>query len=329
MELPETGYPLNVARLNLAILAAFLANVGIAVAKTVGFLFTGSASLLAEACHSLADTSNQLLLLVGQARARRRESREHPFGYGAERFFWAFVVSIFIFFGGAVLSIYQGVRRVLDPQPVENLRLGLGILAVALLFDGASLLVAARTAGRRPGEGWLQYIRRTKTPEVPVILLEDTTSVAGVAIATLALSLSSVTGNPIWDGVGSITIGLLLSAMALLLAREMQSLLIGEAATPETRARVQQAMLEDEAVQALVYVRTLYLGPEELFVEAKAVMDPEMTVRTLAAAIDRIENRIRGRVPEARIISIEPDIPRPDDPDRPRYDEAGEAASDA
>jgi cation diffusion facilitator family transporter len=303
-----------------AIVAAITANVGLAAAKLIGFALTGSASMLAEACHSIADTSNQGLLLIGRARSRRQESPHHPFGYGAERFFWAFLVSVLLLVGGAFVAIFKGVRSVIDPQPVEHLPWALGILGVALLLDGTSLLIATRSAPRRRREGWLAYIRRTKHPEVPVILLEDTTSVTGVLVALLALGLTAVTGNPVWDGVGSIVIGLLLTAMALILARETQSLLIGEAALPETEAKVRAAMLEDEAVDDLVYLRTLHLGPDELFVEAKVRMDPDLRVRDVALAIDRIENRVRRRAPQARIISIEPDIPRPDDPDRPRYE---------
>jgi cation diffusion facilitator family transporter len=302
-----------------AILAAIAANVGLAAAKTVGWLVTGSASMLAEALHSLGDTANQGLLLIGRARSRRRESRHHPFGYGAERFFWAFLVSVLLLVGGAFAAIYKGVRSVLDPTPIENVPWALVILGTALCLDGASLLVAMRSSTRKVSEGWLAYIRRTKRPEVPVILLEDSTSVTGVLLALLALGLTVWTGNPVFDGIGSVAIGLLLAAMALLLARETWSLLMGEAAAPETEATVRAAILEDPAVLELVYLRTLHLGPDELFVEVKAAMDPDMTVRDVALAIDRIEARVRARVPLARIISIEPDIPRADDPDRPRY----------
>ena len=304
-----------------AILTAIAANVGLALAKLVGYLLTGSASMLAEACHSLADTSNQGLLLIGRARSRRRENPDHPFGYGAERFFWAFLVSVLLLVGGAFVSIYKGVTALIEPQPVEHLPWALGILGVALLLDGASLVVAVRSTTRRGKESWLAYIRRTKHPELPVILLEDTTSVIGVLVAMAAIGLTALTGNPAWDGVGSIVIGLLLTGMALILARENQSLMIGEAASPETEATVRAAIVEDEAVDALVYLRTLHLGPDELFVEVKALMDPDMTVREVALAIDRIEARVRKRAPQARIISIEPDIPRPDDPDRPRYEQ--------
>lgn len=303
-----------------AILAAISANVGIALAKFLGFFVTGSAALLAEACHSLADTTNQGLLLLGRKRSRRLESRTHPFGYGAERFFWAFLVSVMLLVGGALVAIVKGVHALLEPSPVEHLPWAFGILGVALVLDSSSLFVATRSATRRGTEGWLAYIRRTKHPELPVILVEDTTAVTGVLIALLALTLTALTGNPLWDALGSIAIGILLAFMALLLARETQSLLIGEAASPETEATVREAMLEDEAIEGLVYLRTLHLGPDELFVEAKVLMDPDLTVRDVALAIDRIEARIRARTPHVRIISIEPDIPSEDDPDRPRYD---------
>ncbi len=308
------------ARALRAIFAAISANVGLAVAKFAGFILTGSASMLAEACHSLADTLNQGLLLLGRKRSERRESPQHPFGYGKERFFWAFLVSVFLLAGGAFVSIYKGIDTLLDPQPVEHIGWAIGILLVALFLDGMSLIVAVRSSTRRGKEGWMAYIRRTKHPEVPVILLEDSTAVTGVLVALIALGFTAITGNPMWDGIGSIVIGILLTAMALLLARETQSLLIGEAASPETQAKVRAAIAEDEAVVEIVYVRTMHLGPDELFVEAKAVMDPAMTVPDASFAIDRIETRIRERVAHVRIISIEPDVPRRNDPDRPRFE---------
>ena len=317
---PAATHPRRERHTRRAIRAAITANVGLAVAKFGGFAVTGSVSLLAEACHSLADTTNQGLLLLGRARSRRPESPRHPFGYGAERFFWAFLVSVMLLVGGALVAFYKGVVALLQPEPVEHLPWAFGILAVALVLDGTSLFVATRSATRRGAEGWLAYIRRTKHPELPVILLEDTTAVIGVLVALLALGLTALTGNPLWDALGSIAIGLLLTAMALLLARETQSLLIGEAASPETHAAVRDAILEDEMIDGLVYLRTLHLGPDELFVEAKVLMGPKLTVRDAALAIDRVEARIRARTPHARIISIEPDIPRPDDPDRPRYE---------
>lgn len=302
------------------ILVALAANIGLAAAKLGGFLVTGSASLMAEALHSLADTADQGLLLIGRARSRRRESPQHPFGFGAERYFWAFLVSVLLLVSGAFASIYKGVQALIEPAPIENVSWAFAILGVALVLDGTSLLVAARSTRRRGDEGWFAYIRRTKHPEVPVVLLEDSSSVVGVLVALLAIGLTVWTGNPLWDGIGSIVIGLLLTIMALVLARETQSLLIGEAASPETAATVRAVILEDAAVDALVYLRTLHLGPDELFVEAKAIMDPDMTVREAALAIDRIEAGVRARVPNARIISIEPDIPHPDDPDRPCFD---------
>jgi cation diffusion facilitator family transporter len=230
-------------------------------------------------------------------------------------------VSVLILVSGAFAAIYKGIRALIEPEAIENVPWAFGILGAALLLDGASLLVAARNTRREQGEGWYAYVRKTKHPEVPVVLLEDSTSVVGVLVALVAIGLTVLTGNPLWDGVGSIIIGLLLTGMALLLARETQSLLIGEAASPESEAKVRTVIVEDEAVKALVYLRTLHLGPDELFVEAKVRMDPDMTVREAAMAIDRIEAGVRARVPNARIISIEPDIPHPDDPDRPCFDQ--------
>ena len=301
-----------------AVLVALAANIGIATAKFVGYFFTGSASILAEAFHSVADTTDQLLLLFGRYRARRVATPEHPFGYGMERFFWAFVVSMLIFSMGGLVAIYNGVDKILHPEPVTQPAWGFGILVVALVLDGISLFNARRTAnkGRR---SWQRYVKTAKEPEVMVILLEDSAAVTGVMLALVGFGLTVWTGDPLYDGLGSIAVGLLLAAMAFVLARETKSLLIGESASPERQQAIEEAIGQHEAVRKLVYARTLHLGPEELMVEAKLVFDPALTVRELALIIDEIEDRIRSRVAIVRTIALEPDVPRSNDPDRPPW----------
>lgn len=303
-----------------AILAAFAANVGIAIAKFVGFLFTGSSSLLAETLHSVADTTDQGLLLLGRRRARHRETHEHPFGFGNERYFWAFVVSILIFALGSMFAIYEGVTSLRSPDPVRHPLWAIGILLVALALDSLSLRTAVAQTDRRDDESWRAYVRRTKRPEIAVILLEDSAAVTGVLIALLGVGLTLVTGDGRYDAIGSIGIGLLLGGVATLLAREMKSLLIGEAASTEVRAAIRQTAVAHPRLRRLVYLRTLHLGPGDILVEMKVELDPDLDFRDVAVAIDEIEQQLRSQIDEVRLISIEPEIPqRGEDPDRPDW----------
>jgi cation diffusion facilitator family transporter len=217
-----------------AILAALLANLGIAIAKFVGFLFTGSSSMLAESVHSVADTGNQVLLLVGGRRAQLVATRQHPFGFGRERFFWAFVVSIVLFTLGSGFALYEGIEKLLHPHELESAGWAIAILLVAIALEGFSFRTAVREA--RPLKGsssWVRFIRRSKQPELPVVLLEDSGALVGLVLALSAVGLTIATGNPRWDGVGTTCIGVLLGAIAIVLAVEMKSLLIGESATAE------------------------------------------------------------------------------------------------
>ncbi|HEY0573392.1 MAG TPA: cation diffusion facilitator family transporter [Pseudonocardia sp.] len=293
-----------------AIIAALAANAGIAVAKFIGYLVTGSSSMLAESVHSVADTSNQGLLLLGKKRAEREATAEHPFGFGRDRYFYSFVVALLLFSLGAVFSLYEGVHKIADPHPVESPLVAIGILAVAIVLESYSFRTAIHES--RPLKGnrsWWRFIRESTQPELPVVLLEDFGALVGLALALVGVGLAMITGNGVWDGLGTVGIGLLLGAIAVVLIIEMKSLLIGEGAGPTTLRTITQA-LEGGRVERVVHIKTQYLGPDELLIGAKIAMPPGLRLEDVAQAIDDAEQRIRAAVPEARIIYLEPDLDR-------------------
>jgi cation diffusion facilitator family transporter len=295
-----------------AIIAAFAANLGIAIAKFAGFLVTASASLLAEAGHSLADTGNQALLLLGGKRARRSATAEHPFGYGRERYFWSFVVALVLFSMGGLFALYEGIHKLRDPHETENLGVAVGILLFAIAMETFSLRTAAREAGhvKPPGVGWWQFIRRSKQPELPVVLLEDVGAEIGLFLALSGVLLAHFTDEPRWDALGSISIGVLLVVIAFVLAVEMKGLLIGESASPADEDRIAAALTAAPRVSRLIHLRTEHLGPDELLVAAKVEFDRGLTMEELAVAIDETEARVRQAVPIARVVYLEPDVHR-------------------
>ena len=293
-----------------AIIAALLANAGIAVAKFVGFLFTGSSSMLAESVHSLADTSNQGLLLLGKKRAQRAATPEHPFGYGRDRFFYSFVVALLLFTLGAVFSLYEGIHKIFEPEPITSPLVAIVILLVAMALESYSFRTAIHESRGLKGElTWWQFIRRATEPELPVVLLEDFGALIGLVLALLGVGLAVVTGDAVWDGIGTVGIGLLLGAIAVVLIVEMKSLLIGEGAAPGTLSDITRA-LEAGGVERLLHIRTQYLSPDELLVAAKIALTPGLRVEEVAQAIDDAEQRIRTAVPAARLIYLEPDLDR-------------------
>ncbi len=292
-----------------AILAAFLANLGIAIAKLLGFAFTSSSAMLAECVHSLADSTNQALLLFGARAASRAPSPEHPFGYGRERYFWAFVVSVVLFTVGALFALYEGIGKIRHPHELSSPLWAIGILSVAIVLEGGSLWTAVRAANPlRGGAGWWSYIRHSKAPELPVVLLEDAAAMLGLTFALGAVLLALVTGDPIWDGIGTVAIGLLLGAVATVLAIEMRSLLIGESASPADGAAIRETIAGAPGVERLIHMKTQHLGPDELLLAAKVAYVPTMTLREVAAAINELEAAVRARLPHARVIYIEPDV---------------------
>ncbi len=290
-----------------AVVAALLANLGIAAAKFVAFGLTGATALLAEAIHSVADSGNEALLGIGGLRARRAPTSQHPFGFGRERYFFAFVVALVLFSLGSLFAIYQGVDKLAHPSTVEDPAVGFAVLGVAFVLESLSMRTATRAARpARRGRSWWRFIRTEKSPELPVVILEDFAALVGLVLAALGLGLTVLTGSSVYDASASVAIGLLLGVIALLLAIEMKSLLIGEAASPEDQAAITSAILNSPDVDHLIHLRTEHLGPEDLLVAAKIDLAPHADERT-ARAIDAIEARIRSRVPHARVIYLEPD----------------------
>lgn len=294
-----------------AILAALSANAGIAVAKFVGAAITGSASMLAEAVHSVADTSNQGLLLLGQRRAEQEADELHPFGYGRNRYFYSFVVALVIFALGSLYAIYEGIHKIQHPEELSNAIVAIVILGLAICLEGYSFVTAMRESIPLKGNAsWWRFIRNSRNPELPVVLLEDSGALLGLIIALAAIGLTMITGDPIWDGIGTLCIGILLGIIAVILIIEMQSLLIGEGATPEDDRKIRTAMVDDRHIDRVIHLRTQYLGPEEMLVAAKVSILPGLGIADIAAAIDEAESRIRAEVPAARVIYIEPDLYR-------------------
>lgn len=292
-------------------MAALIANGGIAIAKFVGFAITGSASMLAEAVHSVADTGNQALLLLGGRQARREPTALFPFGYGRERYFWSFVVALVLFSLGSLFAIYEGVHKLDHPEPLDSPTVAYVILGVAILLEAFSLRTAIVESQKVKGNlGWSQFVRRAKTPELPVVLLEDIGAMAGLVIALSAVTLAETTGNPRWDGYGTLVIGGLLGIIAIFLAIEMKGLLIGEAADVDVEAAIKGAIEGDEGVRRLIHMRTQHLGPEELLVAAKVEFPSDLSGQSLADAVNRIEAQVRAVAPIAEMIYIEPDIAR-------------------
>ncbi|WP_040811924.1 cation diffusion facilitator family transporter [Nocardia concava] len=294
-----------------AILAALSANAGIAVAKFVGAAITGSASMLAEAVHSVADTSNQGLLLLGQRRAEQEADELHPFGYGRNRYFYSFVVALVIFALGSLYAIYEGIHKIQHPEELSNAIVAIVILGLAICLEGYSFITAMRESTPLKGNAsWWRFIRNSRNPELPVVLLEDSGALIGLIIAFAAIGMTMITGDPIWDGIGTLAIGILLGIIAVILIIEMQSLLIGEGATPEEDRKIRAAMVDKDHIDRVIHLRTQYLGPEEMLVAAKVSITPGLEIADIAAAIDDAESRIRAEVPAARVIYIEPDLYR-------------------
>ncbi len=292
-----------------AVIAAGLANLAIAAAKLVAFLVTGASSLLAESIHSVADTGNQALLLLGGRKAKKAADEAHPFGYGRERYFWSFVVAIVLFMLGAVFAVYEGIHKIEHPEPLENPIWAYGVLGFAIVVEGLSFRTAVVEANKVRGRAsWPRFIRNAKSPELPVVILEDSGALAGLVIALAAITTSEITGEPIWDGIGTLSIGVLLGIIAIVLVVEMKSLLIGESATRKDVETIRAAVEIDPAVKTLIHMRTQHQGPEELLVGMKVELDHTLTFPEVSEVVNRIERNVRRAVPMARIMYIEPDV---------------------
>lgn len=294
-----------------AVVAALFANLTIAVFKFVGWALTQSSSMLAEAIHSVADSGNQVLLLVGGRAAKKQASPEHPFGYGRERYIYAFIVSIVLFSVGGLFALYEAWHKFQDPHGIEGRWwwLPVAILVGAIIAEGFSFRTAVVESNHVRGKkSWVQFVRRAKSPELPVILLEDLGALLGLVFALIGVVLTLITGDGVWDAAGTACIGVLLVVIAVILALETRSLLLGESATKEHVVGIEGAIAADGT--RIIHLKTLHLGPEELLVAAKITVKPDATGEEIAAVIDGAEERIRAAVPIARVIYLEPDIPR-------------------
>lgn len=292
-----------------AIVAALVANLAIAVAKFVAFIFSGSSSMLAESVHSLADSGNQGLLLLGGKKAQREATPQHPFGYGRERYIYAFLVSIVLFSVGGMFAIYEGYEKIKHPHEIEHWYWPVGVLVFAIIAESFSFRTAIVESNHTRGNlTWTQFVRRAKAPELPVVLLEDLGALVGLVLALIGVSLALATGDGVWDGIGTLCIGILLILIAIILAAETKSLLLGEAAGTEEVEKIEKALVDGDTVTRVIHMRTLHLGPEELLVAAKIAVEHDDTAAEVASAINAAEERIRAAVPIARVIYLEPDI---------------------
>jgi cation diffusion facilitator family transporter len=301
-----------------AVIAALLANLGIAASKIVAFFFTGSSSMLSEGMHSIADSGNQILLLIGRKQAQKEATDQHPFGYGRARYVYAFIVSIVLFSMGGIFALYEGWDKIIHPEDLNKPVWAFGVLIVAILLEAASLLTAVHESNHlRGGISWFRFVRRAKSPELPVVLMEDVGALLGLCFALFGVTTAVVTGDARWDGLGSLAIGGLLVLIAVFLAIEMNSLLIGESGTTEHITAIRKAIEAGNDIERIIHFKTLHLGPDELMVVAKIAVRHDETAASVAQAIDGAESRIRSAVPIARVIFLEPDIfrTRKADPD--------------
>jgi cation diffusion facilitator family transporter len=294
-----------------AIFAALAANIGIAITKFIAAAFSGSAAMFAEGIHSVADSGNQILLLIGGKRAKRAATAEHPFGYGRSRYIYAFMVSIVLFAVGGLFSINEGLSKLSHPHELDMVWLPLVVLGAAIVMESFSFRTAIIESNHvRGNQGWIEFIRRAKSPELPVILLEDFAALIGLVLAFAGVGLSVITHNPVWDALGTLAIGALLILVAIVLGLETSSLLVGEGANATDNGKIAAALAAAPGVLSVIHMKTLYLGPDELMVAAKIGVAGDSQGSEIAVTIDRAESLVRDAVPAARVIYLEPDIKR-------------------
>ncbi|MPZ94362.1 MAG: cation diffusion facilitator family transporter [Propionibacteriales bacterium] len=318
-----------------AVVAALLANVGIAVLKFIAFALTGASSMLAEAIHSVADSGNQCLLLFGGKRSQREATEQHPFGYGRDRYIYAFIVSIVLFSVGGLFALYEAYHKwheVREGHPNELLEgpywwVAIAVLSGAIVMESFSFRTAIVESNKTKGDaGWVEFVRSAKSPELPVILLEDLGALIGLVLALIGVGTALLTGNAMWDVAGTAAIGLLLVTIAVVLAIETKSLLVGEGAAPDAARRIRAAIESESTIDRVIHMKTLHLGPDELLVAAKIGVPGSTSAADVAAAIDAAERRIRDAEPVARVIYLEPDVYRSDYEPDPRPEPPAPAA---
>ncbi|OIQ80277.1 zinc transporter ZitB [mine drainage metagenome] len=294
-----------------AVVVAFAANLAIAGTKFLAFIFTGSSAMLAEAVHSVADSGNQLLLIIGGKRSKRLATEAHPFGFGRDRYIYSFLVAVVLFTVGGLFALFEGIEKIRHPHEITSPAWAIATLLAAIILESLSFRTAIKIArADKAGDGWITYIRQAKAPELPVVLLEDFGALVGLVLALLAVSASIVFNAPIYDGLGTLAIGLLLLSVATVLAIESKSLLVGESASPIDSAKIIAAILATNEVERVIHIRTLHLSPDEILVAAKIAVRDDQSAMAIARAIDAAEANIRAEVPLAKIIYLEPDIDR-------------------
>lgn len=298
-----------------AILAALFANAGIAIAKFIGAAITGSSSMLAEGVHSVADTSNQGLLLLGKKTSQRKATKLHPFGYGRDRYFYSFIVALLLFSMGSLFALYEGIHKLAEPEGLTSPLVAVVILVVAIGLETYSFRTAIVESRAIKGDAtWWEFIRQSKVPELPVVLLEDAGALVGLILALGGVGMTVLTGDPVWDAIGTISIGVLLGVIAVILIIEMKGLLIGEGSSEGELDTITAELAADDAVERVIHIRTQYIGPDELLVAAKIALSAGMNTAAVARAIDDAEQRVRAKVPAARLIYLEPDLDRTSEP---------------
>ena len=294
-----------------AVIAALLANLGIAVSKFVAFFFTGSSSMLTEGIHSVADSCNQVLLLIGNRRSKAKPDEHHNFGYGRRRYVYGFIVAIVLFLVGGLFSLYEGFHKFTHPEEVSDAWIAFLVLGIAIVLEGFSFRTAMREANEARGQRSIpRFLRDARQPELPVILLEDAGALVGLVFALVGVSMSVITGDGRWDGIGAMAVGSLLIVIAVFLAFEMASMLVGESALPEETAAITRALESSPGVLRVIHLRTLHTGPDELLVAAKIAIRQSQTGAEIAQAIDEAEVALRAAVPSATYVFLEPDIDR-------------------
>jgi cation diffusion facilitator family transporter len=293
------------------IVQSLIVNVVIAAVKAVAAYFTGSGAMLAEALHSFSDCGNQVLLLIGVRQARKPADARHPFGYGRAVYFWSFMVALMLFLGGGAFSVYEGIHKLREPEPVHQIWLGLLILGVSLVLEGGALRSNIKELNRRRGtRAFMRYLRETTEADLVVVFAENAAAVLGLALALAALGAAAVTGDGRWDGIGGIAIGLVLVGVAAFLGIEVSSLLLGEAAAPDIVAVVHATVAESPAIQRVLNVVTMQQGPGEVLVHLKIAFVPTLNIEEACRHINDLEARLRRARPEIRWVFVEPDVPR-------------------
>lgn len=294
-----------------AVVAALLANLGIAISKFVAFIFTGSSSMLSEAIHSLADSGNQVLLLIGNKRSKKAADARHNFGYGRRRFVYGFIVSIVLFLVGGLFSLYEGIHKFQHPEKLEDAWIAFLVLIIAIVLESLSFRTAIKEANHSRGtRSFPRFLKDARQPELPVILLEDAGALVGLVVALFGVSMAVITGDGRWDGIGAMAIGVLLVVIAIFLAMEMSAMLVGESALPEEVEAIRLALESSDGVLRVIHLRTVHTGPEELLVAAKIAVAHSATGAEIAQDIDDAEAKLRAAVPTAKYVFLEPDIDR-------------------